>query len=108
MKNLVFNGDGKGKKHPNVKALMGLCSAVVDNKEEIEKMMADSQILVKEVPLSKNRNLARVLIAELVWGKGTSLLNVKQNQLSVFSSTNSSSLAGKTIRKLKPARFLAG
>jgi len=70
LKNLVFNGDGKGKKHPNVKALMGLCSAVVENKEEIEKMIADSQILTKEVPLSKNRNLARVLIAELVWGKG--------------------------------------
>merc|ERR1719295_1688768 len=65
LKSLVY---GARKKHPNIKALMGLASSVIDHASLLDQMLSESQILIKESPLQEH--LAKVLIAELVWGKG--------------------------------------
>ena len=51
-----------------IKALMGLASSVIDHASLLDQMLSESQILIKESPLQEH--LAKVLIAELVWGKG--------------------------------------
>jgi len=66
LKTLVY---AARKKHPNIKALMGLAASVLDNTSALEEMLSESQILIKEAPLQEH--LAKVLIAELVWGKGS-------------------------------------
>jgi len=66
LKTLVY---AARKKHPNIKALMSLASTVIDNKSALDEMICESKILVKEAPLQEP--LAKVLIAELIWGKGT-------------------------------------
>ena len=65
IKQLIYNNT---KKHPNTKAIFSLCSQVVAKKLSLDDMLSSTRILTLEAPLQEN--LARVLITELVWGKG--------------------------------------
>lgn len=67
VKSLVYDA-AKRKSHPNVKAVFSLVSQVVSHRADLDILMEKSQILEKERPLQDS--LARVLMAELLWGKG--------------------------------------
>ncbi|GLV35856.1 Nop2/Sun-like domain containing protein 5 [Carabus blaptoides fortunei] len=56
------------KQHPNLKGIYSLVLNVLKNEDKLGQIIRGTQILIKENRL--NPWLARVLITELLWGKG--------------------------------------
>ncbi|CAB4055633.1 NSUN5 [Lepeophtheirus salmonis] len=64
IKNLIHNT----KRHPNIGALLSLVTECVAKRDEITELLKKSKLFEEEPRF--NKNLASILITELIWGKG--------------------------------------